>query len=308
MAGAHRAAEAATATSTATAAADPRGLDWADLVLRPWRRYGHDRLYVAACDGHELGYLDNLTGVLHLTDEALRPRLTELLAWHRAEAVALAEARRAAAPAAAPAGVPGAVPDARKQRWNEGVARAARQRGTLSETALWHELERGSPFGWERERPWGNFRLDFYCAAARLAVEVDGSSHRNRHEADAARDAWFAAQGVETLRIPARDVERDAAAVVARINRRCLARGASVGTPVAAVPARPARPSRLPLLRRLLGLGRARPSPAAPGPRATPYTGRRLGGRFSCGGCRRELSPARRSRTAPGRCVDCAPG
>ena len=50
--------------------------------------------------------------------------------------------------------------------------------------------------------------LDFYCDEVRLAVEIDGAQHtlEERGERDAQRDAWVAAQGVETLRIPAIDV------------------------------------------------------------------------------------------------------
>ena len=47
--------------------------------------------------------------------------------------------------------------------------------------------------------------LDFYCDAARLALEVDGGSHSfgDRPERDQRRDAWLAEQGVTTLRLPA---------------------------------------------------------------------------------------------------------
>ncbi|MGH1558555.1 endonuclease domain-containing protein [Caulobacter segnis] len=50
--------------------------------------------------------------------------------------------------------------------------------------------------------------LDFYCAALRLALEVDGYDHcvGSRPQRDLARDQWLAAISVRTLRIPAREV------------------------------------------------------------------------------------------------------
>ena len=46
----------------------------------------------------------------------------------------------------------------------------------------------------------GRYVLDFYCPAARLAVEVDGELHDP--ERDAARDAFMANLDIRTLRIP----------------------------------------------------------------------------------------------------------
>ena len=50
--------------------------------------------------------------------------------------------------------------------------------------------------------------LDFYCATARLAIEVDGEAHNhgNRLEQDAAQDAWLTAQNIQVLRYPAREM------------------------------------------------------------------------------------------------------
>lgn len=59
-----------------------------------------------------------------------------------------------------------------------------------------------------RQHPIGPYVLDFYCDAARLAVEVDGAAHAvaDNPARDLRRDAWLAAQGIRTLRIPAAEV------------------------------------------------------------------------------------------------------
>jgi very-short-patch-repair endonuclease len=50
--------------------------------------------------------------------------------------------------------------------------------------------------------------LDFYCARARLAIEVDGISHdMGAHpQRDVRRNVWLKERGITLLRIPARDL------------------------------------------------------------------------------------------------------
>jgi very-short-patch-repair endonuclease len=81
---------------------------------------------------------------------------------------------------------------------------------SLPEVLLWREL-RGQAVRWRKGHSAGPYTLDFFCAPARLAVEVDGEAHGtgDRPERDAERDAWLAARGVHVLRIPALEVLRD---------------------------------------------------------------------------------------------------
>jgi very-short-patch-repair endonuclease len=82
------------------------------------------------------------------------------------------------------------------------------------EVLLWQRL-RGSPMGikFRRQHPVGpDYAVDFYCAAARLAIEVDGEIHATpgAPEHDARRDAYLHSHGVNVVRVPARDILRDA--------------------------------------------------------------------------------------------------
>ena len=57
-------------------------------------------------------------------------------------------------------------------------ARTLRSEMTLPEGVLWRELrKRPKGLKFRRQHPAGIYVLDFYCAAARLAVEVDGAVH-----------------------------------------------------------------------------------------------------------------------------------
>ncbi|QDZ08424.1 DUF559 domain-containing protein [Sphingomonas panacisoli] len=80
---------------------------------------------------------------------------------------------------------------------------------SLPEVLLWRELrKRPAGLKFRRQHPAGPFVLDFFCAAKKLAIEVDGEAHGrgDRPQRDVARDAWVLASGVRTCRIPARDV------------------------------------------------------------------------------------------------------
>ena len=50
------------------------------------------------------------------------------------------------------------------------------------------------------------FIVDFYCAALRLALEIDGPIHDDQRHYDLARDATLAAAGVLTIRLRADQV------------------------------------------------------------------------------------------------------
>ena len=108
------------------------------------------------------------------------------------------------------------------------------RRPTRSEVLLWEQLRWKSP-EWFAEVPTTyGYTLDFFCPAARLAVEVDGGSHWGLEAAqhDAARDGVHDRMGVRTHRFSARDVERDTAGVVAEIDRLLDLRFAQLAAPV----------------------------------------------------------------------------
>ena len=91
-------------------------------------------------------------------------------------------------------------------------ARAMRKAMTEPEVMLWSRLCGRGPNKptFRRQHPFGSLILDFYCPAARLAVEVDGAAHWGEaaQAKDEARDRWLMSQGVTVMRIPASLVYR----------------------------------------------------------------------------------------------------
>jgi very-short-patch-repair endonuclease len=84
---------------------------------------------------------------------------------------------------------------------------------TLPEVVLWQAM-RGDKLGsfhFRRQHPMGPYVLDFYCAAARLAVEVDGSAHGYHAQSvrDVARDRWLSERAIQVLRFQASEILKD---------------------------------------------------------------------------------------------------
>jgi len=92
-------------------------------------------------------------------------------------------------------------------------ARRLRKDMSLPEVLLWQRL-RGRDGGrkFRRQHPVGGYVLDFYCARARLVIEIDGEAHNrgNRPQRDAVRDMRLTERGLRIVRIAAADVLRDA--------------------------------------------------------------------------------------------------
>ncbi len=59
------------------------------------------------------------------------------------------------------------------------LANQLRQNMTFSEVKLWNEIKNGQMMGYDfdRQRPVGNYIIDFYCKDLQLALEVEGITH-----------------------------------------------------------------------------------------------------------------------------------
>ena len=87
-------------------------------------------------------------------------------------------------------------------------AQDLRKNMTKEERRLWYEYLHDYPFRFRRQVTVGNYILDFYCAAAKLDVELDGSQHCDPDEQryDAKRTAYLNSLGVKVLRFSNLDV------------------------------------------------------------------------------------------------------
>ena len=92
---------------------------------------------------------------------------------------------------------------------------------TRSEGRMWCWLRnrRFAGFKFRRQVPIGRYIVDFYCAALKLVVELDGTHHRSpgMDEYDDRRTYYLRRLGMRVLRIPNEILIRDSEIVVEMI-------------------------------------------------------------------------------------------
>lgn len=111
------------------------------------------------------------------------------------------------------------------------LARKLRAEMSLPEIILWRELrKRPANLKFRRQHPAGVYVLDFYCAAARLAIEVDGMAHDglDAERKDAARSDFMRSQHVAVMRVPAKAVLDNLEGAVKRIVEVCVERASRI--------------------------------------------------------------------------------
>jgi len=88
------------------------------------------------------------------------------------------------------------------------LAQELRKNMTKEERKLWYEYLNKYPYRFRRQVTFGNYILDFYCAAAKLAIELDGSQHYEEKGKiyDMQRTAYLNSIGIYVLRFSNIDV------------------------------------------------------------------------------------------------------
>lgn len=91
---------------------------------------------------------------------------------------------------------------------------------TPAEKKLWYLLKT-LPLKFRRQRPIGKYIVDFYCAQAKLVVEVDGESHftPEGQAHDTERTAYLERQGLRILRFSNAEVMENLEGVHQQIMR-----------------------------------------------------------------------------------------
>ena len=99
-------------------------------------------------------------------------------------------------------------------------ARALRKNMTQEERRLWYSFLRAYPIRFRRQEIIGDYIADFYCSAASLVLELDGSQHYEpagiAHDRE--RTAFFERCGLMVFRISNRDVNQNFRSVCEQID------------------------------------------------------------------------------------------
>ena len=94
---------------------------------------------------------------------------------------------------------------------NIPLAKELRKNMTPWERKLWYDFLRNYPVRFQRQKPIGNYIADFYCAKARLVIELDGGGHYtlDQAEKDRLRTKQLKAMNLFVLRFSNLDVDRN---------------------------------------------------------------------------------------------------
>ena len=111
---------------------------------------------------------------------------------------------------------------------NKPYAQKLRREMTREEAKLWYRYLRGYGIRFRRQKQFGNYIVDFYCSAAMLVVELDGSQHYEPEAvlADAKRTQYLEELGLKVLRFSNADVNQRFEGVCEMIDQAVNARTA----------------------------------------------------------------------------------
>ena len=107
-----------------------------------------------------------------------------------------------------------------------GIARRLRREMTPHERKLWYLFLQKYPVKIYKQRIIDKFIVDFYCAAAKLVIEIDGSQHYDGQAMidDAERTSVLEQYGLKVIRYSNREIDREFTAVCEQIDTHIRAR------------------------------------------------------------------------------------
>ena len=101
------------------------------------------------------------------------------------------------------------------------LSQRLRREMTHQEKHLWYDFLKCHSIHFHRQKQFGHYIVDFYCASAKLVIELDGSQHYEPEEEqrDAERDEYLSGLDLTVLRFGNYDVDRHFDSVCATIDR-----------------------------------------------------------------------------------------
>ena len=112
-------------------------------------------------------------------------------------------------------------------------AQNLRKNMTKEERHLWYDFLKGQPLQFYRQKIIGHYIVDFYCAKAKLVIEIDGSQHYEDigKTKDIKRDDYLKSLGLTVLRYSNYDINNNFDGVCADILKRISTSSTASGPP-----------------------------------------------------------------------------
>lgn len=100
-------------------------------------------------------------------------------------------------------------------------SRRLRSNQTLGETLLWMQLQKRQMMDYQfnRQKPLGNYIVDFYCKKLQMVIEIDGGSHHFEDVMvnDVERQRILEDMGIRFIRFSEMDVRKRMEEVLLKI-------------------------------------------------------------------------------------------
>ena len=105
-------------------------------------------------------------------------------------------------------------------------AKELRKNATRQENRLWYDFLCTYPVRFQRQKTIGRFIADFYCHAAKLIIEIDGSQHGTQQGLayDQERTAYLEKYGLHVIRFFNLDIDDNFVGVCETIHREVQTR------------------------------------------------------------------------------------
>ena len=90
-------------------------------------------------------------------------------------------------------------------------AKQLRKEMTKEERHLWYDFLRSYPVRFNRQKVMGKYILDFYCAEAKLVIELDGTQHYEEANMvyDTERSEFLEGYDLTVIRIPNNEISKN---------------------------------------------------------------------------------------------------
>ena len=110
-----------------------------------------------------------------------------------------------------------------QRKYNKDIiptAKMLRKNMTKEEKHLWYDFLRTCSVRFLRQKVLGKYIVDFYCAEAKLVIELDGSGHYTEKgkQHDEERTAFLEKYGLKVIRIPNTEINKNFQGVCEYIN------------------------------------------------------------------------------------------
>ncbi len=94
---------------------------------------------------------------------------------------------------------------------NIPLAKTLRKNMTPWERKVWYEFLRNYPIRFQRQKSIDNYIVDFYCAKAKLVIELDGGDHytESQKDKDKIRSKELESMNLKVIRICNLDIDKN---------------------------------------------------------------------------------------------------